>query len=193
MLAPVATRPVPSKETPLIAQPVAGQIARHLDYLTVERGLARNTLEAYRRDLDRYARYLAGRGMADATAVDEATVAGFVAHLSATEFAEGRRYRASSVARSLAAVRSLHTFLLREGEAASNPSEGVSRPKVPRTLPRPLSVDEVARLLAAPPETDPAGIRDRAMLETMYGAGLRISEVTGLDVDDVDLEEGSVK
>jgi integrase/recombinase XerD len=169
------------------------QVARLLDFLTVERGLSRNTLEAYRRDLTRYVRYLRDRGFTDATAVDEATVAGFLASLSGSEYAEGKRYRASSVARALASVRSLHAFLLREGDAVADPSEGVARPKVPKNLPRPLSVTEVEAILAAPPEGDVAGLRDRAILETLYGAGLRVSELVSLDVDDVDLDDGSVR
>jgi integrase/recombinase XerD len=172
---------------------LSGQIARFLDYLSVERGVARNTLDAYRRDLTRYAAYLREKGIADATKVDEATVSGFVGQLSVREYEEGHRYRASSVARALAAVRAFYAFLLREGEADADPSEGVIRPKVPRTLPRPLTVDEVASLLAVPNDAQPAGLRDRAILEVLYGAGLRISELVGLDVDDVDLEEGSVK
>ena len=176
-----------------LPQPLAGQIVRLLDYLAVERGLSRNTVEAYRRDLHRYARYLVARDVGDATAVDEATVAGFVAHVARSEYAEGRRYRVASVARMLASVRSLHAFLLREGDTSANPTEGVHRPKIPRNLPRPLSVDEVASILAAPAEGVVSGIRDRAILEVMYGAGLRISELVGLDVDDVDLDEGSVK
>lgn len=169
------------------------QVARFLDYLTVERGLARNTLEAYRRDLRRYTGYLAERGIRDLRGVGESEIAGFVAHLSSSEYAPDRRYRASSVARALAAVRSLHRFLLREGESDADPAQGVLRPKVPRTLPRPLSVDEVAALLAAPGDADPAALRDTAILEVLYGAGLRISELVALDVDDVDLEEGSVR
>jgi integrase/recombinase XerD len=176
-----------------LPQPLAGQIARLLDYQTVERGLSRNTLEAYRRDLLRYGRYLAARGVTDATRADEPAVAGFVAEVAGVEYAEGRRYRTASVARMLASVRSLHTFLLREGDTAVNPAEGVQRPKVPRNLPRPLSVDEIGSILGAPPGGDVPGIRDRAILEAMYGAGLRISELVGLDVDDVDLEEGSVR
>jgi integrase/recombinase XerD len=172
---------------------IAGQISRFLDYLAVERGLARNTLDAYGRDLARYAAHLQAGGATDATVADEPTVSGFVASLSASEYAEGRRYRPSSVARALAAVRMFHLFLLREGEASGNPSEGVVRPKVPRTLPRPLAQEEVEAILAAPGEADPAGIRDRAILETLYGAGLRISELVGLDVDEVDLDEGSVR
>jgi integrase/recombinase XerD len=176
-----------------VGEALSGQIARFLDYLSVERGLARNTLDAYRRDLARYAAYLREATTRDATLADEALVAGFVAWLSSAEYAEGHRYRASSVARALAAVRSFHAFLLREGDAEVDPSEGVVRPKVPRTLPRPLTVDEVGKLLAVPTDAQPAGLRDRAMLEVLYGAGLRISELVGLDVDDVDLEEGSVK
>jgi integrase/recombinase XerD len=176
-----------------VTEPLTTQVARLLDFLTVERGLSRNTLEAYRRDLARYVRYLEKRGITDATAVDEATVARFVASLSGSEYAEGKRYRASSVARAFAAVRSLHGFLLREGDAVVDPSEGVVRPKVPKNLPRPLSVSEVEAILSAPPDGDVAGLRDRAILETLYGAGLRVSELVALDVDDVDLDEGSVR
>lgn len=173
---------------------LAAQIGRFLDYLTVERGLSRNTVDAYRRDLRRYGRYLHGRGIDDATAADEAVVAGFVATLSRARYGEdARAYRTSSVVRALAAVRGLHRFLLREGESAEDPTEGVVRPRVPRNLPRPLSVDDVARILAAPPQGEIAGMRDRAILETLYGAGLRISELVGLDVDHVDLDEGSLR
>jgi integrase/recombinase XerD len=176
-----------------VVEPLSRQISRLLDFLTVERGLSRNTLEAYGRDLGRYAGYLEERGVTDATEVNEAIVAGFVASLSGSQYAQGKRYRASSVARALAAVRSLHGFLLREGDVEGDPSEGVVRPKVPKNLPRPLPVADVEAILSAPPEGDVAGIRDRAILETLYGAGLRISELVGLDVDDVDLEEGSVR
>jgi integrase/recombinase XerD len=172
---------------------LAGQISRLIDFLTVERGLSKNTLEAYRRDLLRYASYLRTRGVSDATLADESLIAGFIGHLSATEFAEDRRYRPSSVARALAAVRTFHGFLLREGDTDVNPAQGVTRPKVPRNLPRPLAVADVEAMLAAPGEGDVVGLRDRAILETLYGAGLRISELVGLDVDDVDLEEGSVR
>ena len=172
---------------------LAGQISRFLDYLSVERGLARNTLEAYRRDLVRYAAFLGDRGIRDATHADESLVSGFVGSLSGAEYEEGKRYRASSVARALAAVRTFHAFLLREGEASADPSEGVVRPKVPRTLPRPLTVGEVESILAVPSDADLPGMRDRAILEVLYGAGLRISELVGLDVDDADLDEGSVR
>jgi integrase/recombinase XerD len=169
------------------------QVQRYLDHLTVERGLADNTLAAYRRDLARYAAFLRERGVHDAQDVDDRTVAAFVARLSAATHGDGRPYRASSVVRALSAVRSFHRFLLREGEAERDPAAAVVRPRLPRSLPRPMPVEEVLRLLDAPSPGDPAGLRDRAVLETLYGAGLRVSELTGLDVDDVDLEEGSVR
>jgi integrase/recombinase XerD len=93
----------------------------------------------------------------------------------------------------LSAVRSFHRFLLREGVVTADPTLAVVRPRLPRSLPHPISVDEVLRLLDAPDPAAPRGLRDRAMLELLYGAGLRISELVGLDVDDVDLEEGSVR
>jgi integrase/recombinase XerD len=168
-------------------------VERFLDYLAVERGLSRNTLDAYRRDLGRYAAFLDERGVGDPSAAGEEDIAAFVSGLSSSEYAPGRGYRASSVARALAAVRSFHRFLLQEGDAAGDPAEGVARPKVPRNLPRPLTEDEVAALLAAPGDDGPVALRDRAILETLYGAGLRISELVALDVDDIDLDQGSVR
>jgi integrase/recombinase XerD len=172
---------------------VASQIDRFLDHLTVERGLSTNTVMAYRRDLRRYARFLRRRGIDDAVRADGETVSAFVADVSASTHDDGKPYHATSIVRALSSVRSFHRFLLREGDAASDPTDGVVRPRLPRSLPRPLSVDDVGRLLAAPKLTDAKGLRDRAVLETMYGAGLRVSELVGLDVDDVDLEDGSVR
>jgi integrase/recombinase XerD len=174
--------------------PIVAQAERFLDHLVVERGLSPHTVAAYRRDLRRYTRFCAQKGIRDAGDADDGTVSGFVAHLSSRRReGDGEPYRASSVARALAAVRSFHRFLLREGEVVSDPAAAVVRPRVPRTLPRPLSVDEVERILDAPAGGDVAAMRDRAILETLYGAGLRVSELVGLDVDDVDLEEGSVR
>ncbi len=178
--------------------PIDGQVSRFLDFLSVERGLSTNTLDAYRRDLHRYRTFLASKGIDDAIRAGEADIAGFVAHLSASEFADGRRYRPSSVGRRLAAVRSLHRFLLREEDAGEDPSRDVPRPKVPRTLPRAIPFGEVSAILegagtGADPDDAVRALRDRAILETLYGSGLRISELVGLDVDDVDLQEGSVR
>jgi integrase/recombinase XerD len=96
------------------------------------------------------------------------------------------------VVRTLSSVRAFYRFLLRDGKISSDPTAAVIRPKLPRSLPKPLSVDDVARVLAHP-DRSAKGLRDRAVLETLYGAGLRISELVGLDVDDLDLQEGSVR
>ncbi len=176
-----------------MARAISSQVERFLDHITVERGLSANTVAAYRRDLIRYAEYLDSRGVRDARAADDATVAGFVAQLSASTHHDGAPYRATSVVRALSSVRSFHRFLVREGVAPSDPSAGVVRPRLPQSLPRPLSVPDVERLLAAPAGEALGALRDRALLETLYGAGLRVSELVGLDVDDVDLEEGSVR
>jgi len=169
------------------------QVQDFLDHLRVERGLSSNTLEAYRRDLRRYTRFLALRGTTDAAAVTPDEVRAFAAWLASTEYEEGRPYRSTSVARGLAATRAFHRFLLREGRASADPTSGVTGPRIPRALPHPLTVDEADALLQATDPSSVAGIRDRALLEVLYGSGLRVSEAVGLDVDDVDLEAGSVR
>jgi integrase/recombinase XerD len=177
-----------------LADGLAVEAERYLDHLAVERGLSEHTLSAYRRDLRRYVAFLTRRDMLEPGEVEEATVRSFVASLSAsTHGPDDAPYRATSVARTLSAVRSFHRFLLREGVTDRDPAVGVPQPRLPRSLPRPLPVEEVRRLLEAPDEGSPAGLRDRAILELLYGSGLRISELTGLDVDDIDLEEGSVR
>ncbi len=177
-----------------MANAIAAQAQRYLDHLTVERGLSPHTVSAYRRDLRRYLGFLATWGIDDALHVTEEAVAAFVVQLSSAGYGPDRApYRASSVARTLSAVRSFHGFLLREGETERDPAAAIGRPKVARRLPRPLGVQEVRRLLEAPPGTDAGGLRDRAILELLYGSGLRVSELVGLDVDDVELEEGSVR
>jgi integrase/recombinase XerD len=179
-----------------VGEPITVEAERYLDHLTVERGLSEHTLMAYRRDLRRYLDFLAKRDITEPGQVEEATIRSFVASLSAATYGEGddeRPYRASSVARTLSSVRSFHRFMVRDGVADRDPAGGVSQPKLPRSLPRPLTVEEVIRLLEAPDPATPVGIRDRAILELLYGAGLRISELVGLDVDDVDLDPGSVR
>jgi integrase/recombinase XerD len=171
---------------------LAKQIQRFLDHLMIERGLSGHTVAAYRRDLERYATFLRARGITDVRRVDERAVAAHVAAVSASTYGDGRRYRATSVVRALSSVRAFHRFLLRDGKISSDPTSAVIRPKLPRSLPKPLSVDDVARVLAHP-DRSAKGLRDRAVLETLYGAGLRISELVGLDVDDLDLQEGSVR
>jgi integrase/recombinase XerD len=177
-----------------VADGIAREAERYLDHLTVERGLSTHTLEAYRRDLRRYVAFLSKRDVARADAVEESAVRSFVASLSAsTHGPEGRPYRATSVARALSAVRSFHRFLVREGVTDRDPAAAVVQPRLPRSLPRPIPVEEIRRLLDAPDPATPGGLRDRSILELLYGSGLRISELTGLDVDDLELEAGSVR
>jgi integrase/recombinase XerD len=177
-----------------VAARLSVEAERYLDHLAVERGLSEHTLSAYRRDLRRYVAFLTRRDLHDPGAVEEATIRSFVASLSAsTHGADEAPYQASSVARTLSAVRSFHRFLLREGVTDLDPAAGVPQPRLPRSLPRPIPLEDVRRLLEAPDDETPSGIRDRAILELLYGSGLRISELTGLDVDDIDLEEGSVR
>jgi len=159
-----------------------------LDHLQVERGASGNTLSSYRRDLARYREFLAGRGVTDAADVTERDVSDFLAALR-----EGTPERpalaASSAARTLVAVRGFHRFLALEGEVSTDPANGVPPPRPPSRLPKAIPVDRVERLLEAASVGDtPVSLRDRALFEVLYGAGARISEAVGLDVDDVDLD-----
>ncbi|MEW2385723.1 site-specific tyrosine recombinase XerD [Micromonospora sp. NPDC047707] len=169
----------------------------YLDHLTVERGLSANTLASYRRDLDRYLGTLASAGVTDLAAVGPGQVEAHLARLRAGD--DGHPpLAASSAARAASAVRGLHRFALREGLAGVDPSRDVRPPTPPRRLPRALPVDDVVRLLetagpvTATGEGAPLALRDRALLEFLYGTGARISEAVGAAVDDVDAAEGAV-
>ena len=155
-----------------------------LDHLAVERGLAANTLAAYRRDLLRYDAYLAERGIGDATAVAPSDISEFQRWLAAGA-PERPGQAPASVARTLVAVRNLHRFALSDGLAASDPATDVGVPKLGRRLPKALALEQVQALLEAPEPDTTEGLRDRALLELLYGTGARISEVCALDVDDL--------
>ena len=161
----------------------------YLGHLQVERGLSANTLGAYRRDLARYVRFLAARGVHDPGLVDEAAVSEFVVALRTG--ADGAAVlTASSAARTASAVRGWHRFLHAEGRSAQDPALLVRPPAPPRRLPAALSVEEVTRLLevaglGGDGEQAAVPLRDAALLEVLYGCGARISEAVGLDVDDV--------
>ena len=177
-----------------MADQIAADVQRYLDHLAVERGLSVNTLSAYRRDLGRYNTFLVKRGIRTVKGIDEGTVRSFVASISAsTHGRDDSPYSATSVARALSAVRSFHRFLVRDGVTSSDPAAGIARPKLPRKLPHPISVEAVERVIAATEGPSPERMRDRAIIELLYGAGLRVSELTGLDVDDFDLEAASVR
>ena len=157
-----------------------------LSWLGVEKGRSANTLAAYRRDLAAYQEFLAGRKLTPAT-VTEPVVEDYLAFLRAAGRAP------ASVARALVSVRSLHRFLEDEGHVATNPAGEVQRPKVPSGLPKALSEAEVLSLLAAVTGDDPVARRDRAILEVLYGCGLRVSELVGLSLADLDLSSGLLR
>ena len=151
----------------------------------MERGLAEHTLQAYRRDLQRYAETLAAAGRVEIEQVAAADIAGFLAGLRAGDETH-LPLAASSASRAVVAVRGLHAFALAEGLAPENPARSVKPPAPPRRLPKAIPVSDVEKLLAAA-GIGPAALRDRALLELLYGTGARISEAVGLDVDDIEL------
>ncbi|HEY2508803.1 MAG TPA: site-specific tyrosine recombinase XerD [Streptosporangiaceae bacterium] len=164
---------------------VARAIGRYLDHLAVERGLAEHTLAAYRRDLQRYAAALTAAGRTRIEDVGTTDVAEFLAGLREGD-ADHPPLAASSAGRAVVAVRGLHAFALAEGMTAEDPAKAVRPPAPPRRLPKAISITDVERLLDAA-GTGQAALRDRALLELLYGTGARISEAVGLDVDDLDL------
>ena len=160
----------------------------YLDHLAVERGLAANTLSSYRRDLRRYLAHLAGRDIDAPDAVGEADVSAFLVALREGDD-EHPPLAANSAARAVVAVRGFHRFLLREGLVTVDAARGVRPPSPPKRLPKAISVQEVEALLAAAgADETPRALRDRALLELLYGCGARISEAVGLDVDDLDVD-----
>jgi integrase/recombinase XerD len=171
----------------------AGEVLRYLDYLSVERGLSPHSVAAYQRDLALYETYLDMTGIDGPLNVEPEDVTGFVAWTLQLRTAGGKPYATSTISRTLVTVRGLHKFLLREGLTDRDPSLEVSGPRLERALPKALSTEQVCRLLASPPDDDPIGLRDRAMLELLYAAGLRISELVDLDVDDADLVDRTVR
>jgi integrase/recombinase XerD len=175
-----------------------GEAARgYLEHLVVERGLAGNTVESYRRDLRRYESSLAGRGRARLADVTSADVAEFLASLREGD-AEHQALAVSSAARAVIAVRGLHAFAAAQGWAETDPARDVPPPTPPRRLPKAITVTNVEHLLdASGPgsddlSADPRLLRDRALLEFLYGTGARISEATGLDVDELHLDDDPV-
>ena len=161
-------------------------VSRFLLWMTVERGRSANTIEAYRRDLGIYIRWLGDHGLI-LEKVESDHIAGFVSSMKEAGGAE------ASIARRLASVRMFHAFLEREGLSGGNPtvlSEGV---RVSAGVPKPLDEDQVDRLLSAVTGDDPEAIRDRALLEILYATGARISEACGLDLSDLDLDGSLVR
>jgi integrase/recombinase XerD len=167
-----------------------GWVDEFLSYVQFEKGLAANTISAYRRDLRTWSEFCSNDGI-DPTDPTHEDITEFLERLRAGKPPASAPLRPSTVARMLVSVRSLYKFLVREGRIDHDPTGKVGVPRRPRSLPKAISVEDVERLIAAPPR-DGLGPRDRAILETLYGGGLRISELVDLDVDDVDLDERSI-
>jgi len=161
---------------------------RHIDkfinYLKVEKNASAHTIKNYKLDLDAFSRFLADK---DISGVDHLALRRFLAELRAKNYAK------RTIARKLASLRSLFKFLYREGYIKSNPVTAISSPKLDKKLPKFLDVNMVTKLIMKPDVKTEAGLRDRAMLETLYSTGMRVSELVGLDSTDIDFISGVVK
>ncbi len=164
-------------------------IPRFLRYLKVERNCSELTIKSYREDLTLLFEYLA-ESLGQTPDPGKITPLDLRTYVSALHEAG---YAKSSVARRLASLRSFFKFAQREGLCDSNPAKPLRNPRRERKLPHFLTGAEIGKLLVAPPKNDPMGLRDRAILETLYSAGLRVSELVGINLDDLDLEDGLVR
>ncbi len=170
---------------------MAGLVQSYLDHLLVERGVSAHTTAAYRRDLRRYLDHLGEHGVEDPGAVTATMIDAYAMRLREGVRDEGGDGWVSpplapaSIARAVVAVRSLHRFAADERITITDPAADVHPPRPPQRLPKALSIDQVQAMLDAPDTDTPLGLRDLALLEVLYGTGARISEVVGLDVDDV--------
>jgi len=157
-----------------------------LHYLIVEKGLSRNTIEAYSHDLTRFLYYLRGKGFEELQGIGKFDVRGFLLSLKRKDLST------KSIRRDLSAIRSFFRFLIQEGILETNPIEDLESPKVVKKLPEILSLKEIEQILEQPDLQTPLGIRDRAMLEMLYATGMRVSELTRLPTHQVNLEGGYV-
>src|SRR5919108_369238 len=162
-------------------------LAEFLRHLGLEKNASTHTVKSYREDLTQALDFFRSRLGTKSPAPAQLTTRLLRAHLA---WLHEQGYARSTIARRLAAVRSWCKFLCRQGVLSANPAAGLRGPRQEKKLPHFLGPDDVARLLGTPPADTPLGLRDRAILETIYSAGLRVSEATALDVDDVDLDAG---
>ena len=163
--------------------PLIARIRSFLDFCRIEKGLAWNTVEAYRQDLDRFAVYVSNHE--DTPDVER------IRHHVDSLYQSGLSSR--SIARHMATLRNFHSFLLETGAAQADPTSLLAAPKQWQSLPKYLNNEQVNKLLSAPDATQPAGLRDHAMLEFLYATGLRVSELCKVRVSDVELKLGYVR
>jgi len=172
---------------------VKNEIGDFLDYLTYERNVSTNTITAYRDDLESFVGFLCndyftmGRDLLELRRTDHLTIRAYLAHLGR------RKLSRASIARHLSALRSFFKFLMREGVVEANPARTVATPKREKQLPSVMQTSEVALLIEQADASTPLGARDRAFLELLYASGLRISELVGIDLDDIELRARLVK
>lgn len=163
-------------------------IAAFIDYLDYEKGLSMNTRAAYRRDLNKFGNYLKkSTGLEDPLGVSKQQIMGFLS----AQMDEGAAY--STVARSLSSIKTFYKFLVLEDYVQNNPTSDLETPKIKRKLPDILTIEEVDKLMQQPRVTLPLGLRDRAMLELMYGTGVRVSELLNLQIEDVNTTAGFMR
>ncbi len=162
-------------------------VEEFLAYLSIERGASANTVDAYRRDLREYVATLQARNVTDANQIKRDDV---TAHIRALR---ERGLAPSSVERKVAAIKSFHRFCVREGIAEDQPTASLPLPKVPQRLPDTISIADADRLLSQQFPVSPVGYRDKTVLEILYGCGLRVSELTGLDLGAIDFETGLLR
>lgn len=162
----------------------------YLDHLAIERGLSNNTVGSYRRDLARYHDYLAGSGIHTLGEITPDTLRTFLQAAAAGE--DGKNaLAASSIARLMACLRGFHSFTFSEHLSSVDPTESLENPRLARPLPKALTITQTRALLEAFSGEDPASLRSRALLETLYASGARVSEVCALDVDDLGILAGN--
>ena len=167
--------------------PLAPYITDFLNFCRIEKGLAANSLDAYHRDLQRYGAYFYGQNDDQVTENHTDTVLGYLNSL----YRSGLESR--SIARHLASLRNFYSFLLREGKVASNPTEHIRTPKQWKNIPKFLNLSQINKLLQAPDDSIPTGVRDRAMLEVVYASGLRVSELCRVGISDLNLDLGVLR
>jgi len=158
-----------------------------LNYLSVERGLANNTIISYKRDLSRYKRFIASHKISNVSKISKEEIRDYLSYQKSLKLSS------TSIARSLVAIKLFHRFLVREKLSLGDPTNVIDTPRLLKRIPNALSAEEIDKLLSAPNLRHINGIRDRAIIEIMYASGLRVSELSHLKIDDVNLDAGFVR
>ena len=158
-----------------------------LDYISVEKGLSQATISSYGNDLSQFAKYLADR---DVKSIDDITEDRITAYM---DFLKNRQLAKTSSARKISAIRSFIKYLCSQKELKTNPVEYIDTPKTPKRLPKILDINDVSNLLNAPNPKDQQGLRDKAMFELLYAAGLRVSELINIKMQDISFENGFIR